>query len=227
LKEELDYRALEQDMSWKKRPDSIYLFRNNRWYRDDYLEVPAPLLRRWLARQDPAGSGKKPDTAGTPTAQIRRLKEQMDREAEIVRALTPWQIANGLTHYVQEEGSRPFDPSKPAYTWRPFQMVADSILSKYNTILFYASLNSAQRTALFEGRLPFGVLTPAQQQQAMYILPELQAFAGSPTSAPILLGVASEKLQAVLVAGDNPSPSLSVPLAAHIVITSPVAAVGR
>jgi len=40
LKQELDYRAAQEDMSWKQRTDGLYLFRDNRWYRDDRLEVP-------------------------------------------------------------------------------------------------------------------------------------------------------------------------------------------
>jgi len=52
VKTELDCRAAEQDMSWKRNSDNIVLFRNNRWYRDDYLEVPDDLLNKWAKQQE-------------------------------------------------------------------------------------------------------------------------------------------------------------------------------
>ena len=40
--------AAKRDISWKRTADGLVLIRNNRWYRDDDLEVPQPLLRRWF-----------------------------------------------------------------------------------------------------------------------------------------------------------------------------------
>ena len=48
LAAELDEMAARRDVSWTKDADGIILIRNNRWYRDDDLEVPEPLLRRWF-----------------------------------------------------------------------------------------------------------------------------------------------------------------------------------
>lgn len=119
LKEELNYRAFEQDMSWKQREDKVYLFRNNRWYRDDRLEVPAVLLKRWLADQEtpaispqtptvtpavsqPNGGGREPVL---PPAEA--LRKQLDWEAEVITTLTPFQIASGLRWFVREEPATP------------------------------------------------------------------------------------------------------------------------
>lgn len=50
LDEELNAQAATLDMSWKRRDDGLILFRNNRWYRDDRMEVPYRLLHKWMAQ---------------------------------------------------------------------------------------------------------------------------------------------------------------------------------
>lgn len=47
---ELDRVAARFDASWK-RASGVYLVRNNRWYRDDLLEVPNKPLDRWIAHR--------------------------------------------------------------------------------------------------------------------------------------------------------------------------------
>lgn len=129
LKQELDWRAAEQDMSWKRRDDGVYLFRDNRWYRDDRLEVPASLLRRWFAWHDAlleslvaAGRGiqtaplvpvRRPVADPNPSAfdpfhlSPERSRAIADWQAEVVTELTPWQIMNGLQWAVPETPARP------------------------------------------------------------------------------------------------------------------------
>lgn len=52
LPEELNHFAAEEDVSWKQQ-NGIYLFRDNRWYRNDLLEVPQSMLNKWLAKWQP------------------------------------------------------------------------------------------------------------------------------------------------------------------------------
>jgi len=168
LKLELDKLADEQDISWKLGEAGIFLFRNNRWYCEDGLQVPLPLLRQLtdaLVAHPPQkeGSGTKRES------EPQDLKARMDLEARIVTELTPFQIANGLEWAAVET-----HPKKgPAKTVFPFAGFADQILHERYTALFYGSLNDSARIALIEGRLPFGELSGDQQRQAIFVLPSL------------------------------------------------------
>ena len=113
LATELNEIAARHDVSWTKDADGIVLVRNNRWYRDDGLEVPQPLLRRWfaqelqtrrqqIARQQAAQTGT-PATPLSPEAQAAARKQQWDWVAEVFSTLTPWQIRNGLAQFQPEE----------------------------------------------------------------------------------------------------------------------------
>ena len=118
---ELNEIAAKHDVSWTKDADGVYLVRNNRWYRDDGLEVPQPLLRRWfeaqlqtrqaeiVRREAAAQTGTQTKTQtppGTPqTPEERRVtqRQMLDWAAEVFSTLTPWQIRNGLARFQPEE----------------------------------------------------------------------------------------------------------------------------
>lgn len=111
LEKELNEIAARRDVSWKKSLDGIYLVRDNRWYRDDRLEVPQPLLRRWFGAllqarrrflQDRA-QPQKPVLPQSPEERLTALKAAWDWAAEVVETLTPWQIWNGLARFQPEE----------------------------------------------------------------------------------------------------------------------------
>ncbi|MDQ2798588.1 MAG: hypothetical protein M3Y13_02970, partial [Armatimonadota bacterium] len=109
LATELDEMASRRDVSWKKDADGIYLVRNNRWYRDDNLEVPQPLLRRWFGallqarKQEAAAQAAVPVIPQTPEERLAALKQNWDWAADVYNALTPWQIRNGLALFQPEE----------------------------------------------------------------------------------------------------------------------------
>ena len=122
---ELDEMAARRDVSWVKDTDGIYLVRDNRWYRNDNLEVPQPLLRRWfgallqtrreeIARQQAAAASPKSagPVAGLESAEVvpqppaermAAIKQNWDWAAEVYGALTPWQMRNGLAMFQPEE----------------------------------------------------------------------------------------------------------------------------
>ena len=121
---ELDEMAAKRDISWKKNADGIYLVRNNRWYRDDNLEVPEPLLRRWFGallqtrRQEAAPAMPQAGSQGasqaaplaapqaappSPEERIAAWKQRLDWAAEVFSTLTPWQMRNGLALFQPEE----------------------------------------------------------------------------------------------------------------------------
>ena len=108
LAAELDEMAVKRDVSWVKDADGVYLIRNNRWYRDDDLEVPEPLLRRWfgallqMRRQEAAQTGPQA-VPQLPEERTAALKQTWDWTAEVFSTLTPWQIRNGLALFQPEE----------------------------------------------------------------------------------------------------------------------------
>jgi len=109
LATEMDEMAAKQDVSWRKDTDGITLIRNNRWYRDDNLEVPQLLLRRWFARllqarqREAAIQAAVPVVPQTPEGRMAAMKQDCDWAAEASGALTRWQICNGLALFQPEE----------------------------------------------------------------------------------------------------------------------------
>jgi hypothetical protein len=204
LKAELDLLAAERDLSWKRTGGNVILMRNNRWYRDDRLEIPDRLAKRWLAykarevRQEKAWEAQhiKPDRE----AWAARQRAQLDWLVEVVTTLTPWQIWNGL-YYLEagpeqvplttfEEFVRQKDPRTVNRERHPFALEfdsADSIEDEYRALLFCAGLSAEERDALMQGRLNFASLTPDQQAQTRFNLPLLQ-FTQPNADQPLLLG---------------------------------------
>lgn len=226
LKEELDYQAADHDMSWKQREDDIYLFRNNRWYRDDYLEVPAPLLQRLLSLVDMPEDKKAKDSKGkeekTPVilSPAEQIKKQLDLEAEIVTTLSPWQIANGLVYFALETGGLTPDPKDTSASWSPFGYIADRTLTEYYTALFYAGLTEAQRGALVGGDLPFASLSPVQREQALRICPAIHAFLGGDQVRVMRLGLHVTAPDVMYVYGYNSASGFKIPPQTRLMMTS-------
>ena len=212
---ELDEMAAKRDVSWTKDADGVYLVRNNRWYRDDNLEVPQPLLRRWFGAFLQAFRQGVSQTPQTPDERMAAMRQNWDWAAEVFSALTPWQIRNGLAMFQPEEknlapqndamkakinerlkhqvtpgnGIAPpgFDPFVEAMRMPPFYMTVNIIKGYPHTIQFYNGLNDAGRTALLEGRLPASALSPAQLAQAVSLQPLLpQAMQNFPPASVFL-----------------------------------------
>ena len=238
LKQELDYRAVQEDMSWKQRTDGLYLFRNNRWYRDDRLEVPNGTIQGLLKTLRAAETPSQPtpptqiDSATEPTVPENPLQTQLDLANSIVAQLTPWQIANGLPNYTIEPSRDPAKadtmPAKlhkatitmngktrtfffftPTSTARPFDQIADIILDDYHTYLFHSGLSPLQADALLADGLPVSALNDVQASQAAYLLPELQL--ASPNQ-PLLLRLRPEPGFDQVQLGPVGSPAAALPL---------------
>ena len=219
LKPYLDNFAFEQDLSWKQRPDSIYLFRNNRWYRDDYLEVPMPLLRQWLDRFESSSQASHKNSLTLDKATPESMKAHMDWAAEVVSTLTPWQIANGLQFYALD---RPASTSPikdaPAVIF-PFVLMTDCILREFNTAGFYVGLSESSRKALTENRLPLSLLSSAQQEQAAFILPAIREVGDKQT---VLLGLQPMAVPLIFSSSEPTTGALASGPGLHLIlITSP------
>ena len=206
LKEELDWQAQAQDISWKQEAQSgLYLFRSNRWYRDDLLEIPAPILQRWkdykkrqitleLQRQKQGIKVTREMAQGDFLAEL-------DSITDFVCACTPWQLFNGMENVMMSSDELPLSIIEQATEKyraekglrpdlrRPFDQDILGIQILYHTLLFYGGLSQDERAALFAGRIDANALTPAQQQQARYILPALQVISPPPEGEPLLIGI--------------------------------------
>ena len=177
LKAALDNLAVQQDVSWKTREGGIYLVRNNRWYRDDRLQVSSDSLALWRAQ---LSAYIPPVHFGMLPTEPADMKARMDLEAKIVTELSPYQIAIGLRWYAVQSRTEEGRPQ----TLLPFGGFADRILAERYTALFYASLNEADRLALIAGHLSFSKLNDAQRRQAIFVKPSL---GGHPPDHPIFL----------------------------------------
>lgn len=179
--EVLNSHVAEFDLSWKRVPTGIVLVRNNRWYRDDRLEVPAPYLRRVLPAMHSAmmtwskgmkewGKQKLPGNGGYAPATYYR--ERLDIEADIHANLTPWQIANGLQWAVpEEEWVEPTSKTENGVMVRrggaPFGYLSKTIQDRRIFLPFYRRLDSQARDLLLRRQLPFAGLSLAVQQDVL------------------------------------------------------------
>ena len=168
LKVELDRLAIQEDISWTTCNADIYLFRNNRWYRDDRLQVPLTLLRQFTNEFLAHPPLKTHDMAKSASDPL-ELKARMDLEAQIVKELSPYQIATGL-RWAAVDTHPKTGPSKTVF---PFAGFADRILHERYTALFYGNLNEEEQKELIEGRLSFAELNVDQQHQAIFLMPSL------------------------------------------------------
>ncbi len=177
----LNLYAEAQDFSWKQRETSLYLIRSNRWYRDDEMEVPPLLMKRWLKRREEDRKNEPPPRS---LAQIRR---QLEWGVELTSQLTIFQIAYGLMFFVDEPG----DVQKEAYNldqpWQPFGDIAGSTLQHFHLIKFYSSLTKEQQNSLLDGRLSLQTLNEKQFSDALRLCPDLIGALNAPT--PVLLKI--------------------------------------
>lgn len=233
LKQELDFQADQEDMSWKQRTDGLYLFRDNRWYRDDRLEVPDKTLKGLLKTLQAAETPTQATPTAEPAVPDNSLAAQLGVADDIVTQLTPWQIANGLPNYTLEPSrdlakvssapvklhkqtmimngkTRTFFSSMSTSTARPFDHIADIILDDYHTYLFHSGLTSDRADAMLSGSLPVSALSSTQAQQAAYLLPDLQVrFENQPQT---LIGLRPEPGFGQAQLSPSGSPAASLPL---------------
>jgi hypothetical protein len=199
LKAELDYRAADQDMSWKRQESDVYLFRDNRWYRDDELEVPNDLLRNWLRRWADLNRAQPAPADRTAPMSAMFARRVLDLWSDIFSKLTLYQLNNGLKFAVAgQEGEAPLDvraeyiPASGAASalslQLPFGNLTDLIMEDRNVLRFYGGLNEDQKTLLLGGRLPYAELSDADQRGAAYLQP-LLPYALRQTQEPVLLGL--------------------------------------
>jgi hypothetical protein len=194
VKEKFDALARDQDVSWRRTGEGIYLVRNNRWYRDDRLEVPDTLLQGWLQQME-ALKVDPPD----PQRGFANYKENpvhfkacLDWAAGITSKLTDGQILTGLCWAAMERpaaanpapgsavsGQSAKQMPKARETVYPFMVVSELIETEPGTLRFYASLDVTQRAALIADRLPLSSLSPAQQQQVRSLAPIQTYLAGN------------------------------------------------
>jgi hypothetical protein len=198
-KQALDRIAEEQDCSWKQNSDNVYLMRNNRWYRDDNLQVSDAAIARGLAlvQKIYEFAQIRPRPKAPPKT---LLRERMEAYGELAQMLTPWQVIHGLAYAPVEEDPSAMKTAVPAGGQStqvplthpesriryPLVNLAAELMKEWRLAGFYGSLTPQERDALWDGKLPFQALNPAQQSAAPYLLPTVQDPA---TSSRLLLGL--------------------------------------
>ena len=169
LTAEFNALAGDQDLSWKQAANQIYLFRSNRWYRDDLTEAPGELLTEWVARLQKEAAQNK----ANPPTDAERWKAQMDFDAEVFAKLNLLQITRGLTGYTVEANlANPSGVPERKLVFL-FGQMAPRLLRESKLLSFYEELTEGQRLALASGALAAASLSPTQQQKFVRAAPEL------------------------------------------------------
>ncbi len=184
LKYELDRMAKLNDCSYRVNTDGIYLVRDNRWYRDDELEVPDSLLSQWMSlipfiyRQS-AGITHLPDLHNTASIESEILLNMLHH-------LNLFQIENGLRQYIPNSLTENTNLSHQFIEPRPFTALANDVFTESLLIKFMKSLSSNELTELLSHKLPFNRLTYPQRmlaieasQNALFLLGDPDALDGS------------------------------------------------
>jgi hypothetical protein len=206
IPEELNELATLHDVSWKQH-NGLYLLRHNRWYRDDLLEVPEVLLKRWATGSTPPSQRQWAEKLQHGKATMQEFRERLELQAEVLNTLTFWQICNGLkwavatpqTEAVFQKITGEVGPPRPpieaglrphyrSLEYCPFASLADLIMEQSRVLSFYAALDPAQREALLRGQLAFASLTAQQKELALRAWSPLEA-AVAQARAPVLLQV--------------------------------------
>lgn len=168
LEPELRKLASRHDVSWK-RVGSLVLVRDNRWYRDDALEVAPDDLNSLtgLLPKPATGIGGPP---ASPAASLEAAAAALSR-------LSLWQIANGMRYYVDETqydkarkgaaGVRDWEKSN----CQPLAPISETILTSYYTCLFYQRLAPLDRQALLGSGVPLRTLPPPQAALLVQAVP--------------------------------------------------------
>lgn len=169
---ELNLLSTTHDVSWKQRTDQLYLVRNNRWYRDDFLQAPDNLIQEGIEAASPLSkmkNGVLPDLAA--------VKSLTEWQAKAWTTLSYWQIAYGICPAIQvsKTGQREF----------PLFAVGEQILKHPKLLQFYASLSSPQKELLWKEGLRLSNLSDAQRLAVAPLLAQLPS--PSPNAPPRLV----------------------------------------
>ncbi len=163
----LNQLAAERDYSWMRRPDKLYLVRNNRWYRDDATQVPAALMSEWQKRMERETLERKIRNKETEEEKAAHL---LDWGTRFLDNLSVFQIAYGLRYFSDERGGGGYDYRTADYERTPFAEYAEATLKNYRLLRFYSLLNGNQKAAFRRGNLFLSQLSPAQWAKAEPLL---------------------------------------------------------
>ncbi|MBC7529128.1 MAG: hypothetical protein H7308_16455 [Chthonomonadaceae bacterium] len=162
----LDQLVAERDYSWTRRPDKLFLIRNNRWYRDDALQVPISLVEEWKKRL----TQEIADNKDKKVSETEKAAHVLDWGSRFLSNLSLYQIAYGLHFYIDERGNTGYDGRKTDCEMMPFAEYAEATLKNYRVLRFYSLLSEEQRALFSKGSLLVSQLTPEQWAKAESLL---------------------------------------------------------
>lgn len=169
---QLNLMALKNDTSWYKQSDGIVLVRDNRWYRDEPIQVPSAVLDKMWDMVHKAEQQLTPKTSSTDAMQIKE-NLQLQLEAYAYRKLTPLQLMYGLRFYVQHQSADGFAVRDARYPYRPFAGIVKNTLLNEPILKLYNSLLPQAQDAILSTGISIFALTPVQQQLAIVCAPNL------------------------------------------------------
>lgn len=166
------------------------------------MEVPNPLLRRFLSLRANYDNGRVKSSPDFHPTQMEIMYALLNKHAEMVSALSPWQIGHGLRNYAPAANEPISSDLKIKVTHSgdvlknyhdsfvefPFNQDSIFIMQHYRTIQFYAGLTEEQRKALLTNQLGFDSLSAIQKQQVAYLIPKVIS-ALKQTEYPVVIGL--------------------------------------
>ncbi len=169
---QLNLIASKNDASWHKQSDGIILVRDNRWYRDDRIQVPLAVLAKMWKMVHKAEQQITPKTSPADAVRVRE-NLQLQLESYAFRKLTPLQLMYGLRFYVLHQSADGFAQRDARYPYRPFAGIVKNILLNEPILKLYNSLLPQARNAILSTGISIFALTPTQQQLAIVCAPNL------------------------------------------------------
>ena len=168
----LDHIERTNDCSWKKNSDGIVLVRDNRWYRDDRLEIPISTITKWV-NQLPTSTLSYYKMAAHKKQLHAALITQLNIAEAAYQMLSNYQIEYGLRYFVRNSDHTPFNPFEPAYVLRPFARTTMFIETSEPFMAFFNSLSDDERSLLEKHQLLASNLSSRQALLAIHEFPPL------------------------------------------------------
>ncbi len=206
---ELNKMEATNDCSWRKISNGIVLVRDNRWYRDDRLEVPQSILNSWV-NQLP----KSTESYSTMESTFKDLRSamviQLAVSQDAMKKLTPYQIEYGLKYFVREPQHGVFNTDSPRYVLRPFERTSDLLEQAQPFMQFFMSLTAEEQKLLEHHALKASMLNQEQATLAIQAIPQLYYAVRNSAVAPSVTLQILMKPQFGFIGGQLPNPGMYI-----------------
>jgi hypothetical protein len=149
-----------------KSDQNVFLIRNNKWYRDDFLMPDIDICNNLVRIYNEENENLKDEITEWDKKLIIECGKALKKH-------TLYQISNGIFNYMPPKMTK----SKlfPQENVFPLSQIADFILSKYELLDFISSLNGVGLDEFFSNGIIYGQLTNIQKEKLrkldLYFMP--------------------------------------------------------